>query len=77
MSGFQAHAHTKGDILLEFPAHDVREDLKFPVLMRAEAGLGVDTVLVDDTKRAKLLVLRVTVSGRNSAQLFCDLAGLE
>lgn len=68
---------TTGDVLLEFAAHDVRKDLELPVLVRAEAGLGVDAVLVDDTKRAESFVVGVLMSGRDSAPLFCRFTSLE
>lgn len=45
--------------------------------MRAEAGLGVNAVLVYDSQRAKLLVLGIMVSGKESIQVFYHPARLQ
>lgn len=64
------------DILLELAIHDIGEDLELPVSMRAEAGLGVDAVFVDDSQRSELLVLWVMVSAQELVRLSCSLAVL-
>lgn len=76
LSGFCEHAYYGNDILLELAVYDVGEDLELPVRMRAEAGLRVDAVLVDDSQGSKLLVLRVMISIQELGRLSCRLADL-
>ena len=49
-------------LLLKLSRDDIREDLVFAVRMCTEAGLGLDTVLVQDSERTELRVFAVAVA---------------
>lgn len=49
------------DSLLELAGYDVGKDLELLVRMCTKAGLRVDSVLVDDSETAKLVVFSILV----------------
>lgn len=55
-------------VLFKLPGDDVGENFEFTVRVGAEASAGGNTVFVDDTEGAKLIVLAILIPIRREDQ---------
>lgn len=58
------------NLLFELSFYEIREYLELAVRVRAETVTGCNTILIDDTKRTKLLVIPVLVPTEDVRQLW-------